>query len=586
MTSPTSGEKGRGGRSSRPRRVSGDERARLARGGLLPLLYRLFYRFLLFPLILPTRWRSPSPRWLGVELAGDIPPQPLRSWWGGRGEFSQPEWEDLFRRAAGDSSVKGVELRLGHLSLGWARLMELRAALQEVSQAGKEVRVQLLGGGIKEYVLATAGTRLLLAPQGTLDLVGLRAELHFLGDALRRFGVEPEFISAGKYKSFGEMFTRNAPSEAAQQALESLLTDLGGQLAAAVSSGRGWSEEQGWERLVGGPYLGEEALQRGMVDRLGYPDQLRWRRASVSGEEKVEMVSGKAWYQRHARRQRWKARSLSRPVIGVMTAQGSIHDQDGGEGSINPRSFSRVLMALARDPRVGAIVIRVDSPGGSAAASDLLWRAVRRASRWKPVVASFGDVAASGGYYLAAGADRVISGAASITGSVGVVAGRFDLAGLFQKVGVSRTVVGRSDRGGIYSQVGPLSPAERAWLESMVTRSYRAFLAKVARGRHLTISQVEMAAEGRVWTGRQAKELGLVDGLGGVGEAVVLAASLAELPDYSVMHMSATSPFPWERWRRRLPFATISEGDWLKEMERAVGSEGLLARMPFHVHIR
>lgn len=475
---------------------------------------------------------------LGEASAGRVPRGPeVRTF---------PQVMEFLSEAVVDPAVNGLALTLDELHIGWARVFELRRGLAALRATGRRVEVHLAHGGLREYLVASVAHRVTLAPEGQLPFSGLRSEMLFVRDLLSRLGVEAEFVAAGEYKSFGEMFTRDEPSPASREAMESLLLDLHRQAVEAMAEGRGLDLETAARLLDDGPWSAGEAVGLGLVDATCYPDQLSRRRRGRWPEGRIE-VAGGTWL-----RGRLAARSLrawlrNQPVVAVLPAIGRIADTSAPgplqrAEALSPRPFAEALHRLASRADVAAIVVRVDSPGGSAAASDLLWRAVRRARMSKPVVVSFGDVAASGGYYLAMGADRILAEGATLTGSIGVVAGRFDLAGLYGRIGVRKVRIGRGSHPGLHSDHGPLTDAERAKLRDSVDRAYATFLRKAARGRRRKLEEIAPAAGGRVWTGAQALEKGLVDALGGLGDAIVAAAMAAGIRRFRVRFVSERRP--------------------------------------------
>lgn len=569
-------------------------------------------------------WRRSSKRVIvRLRLAGELVEEQ-----GGRGaglirqgRIHLPSLLGLLRQASQDPSVEAVALYLGTLRAGWAQLEEVREAIALLQERGRTVHVYVERPGHAEYFLACACDRIATSPLTSLGVVGLRSEVTFFKGALDLLGVQAHFEAAGEYKSFGEPFTRESMSEAYRESLDFVLRALHGSFVAAVAEGRGL-EAQVVQRLIDdGPWSADEALDAGLVDEVVYPD--RWKRAlrqrlgdaprrgaagrrdaapdleagdrgvdapAPAGKKRLRSRSAVSWLRPWTwldRLDRWGRPS---DLVAVVVASGSIIDSDAAHaprGRIAARPLSALLTAVRNDRRVKAVVLRVDSPGGSGLASDLLWRDLRRLRKKKPLIASMGSTAASGGYYLSMAADRIFADAGTITGSIGVVAGKINLSGLFERLGIHHEVVSYGDNAGFYSTSGDFSDSERARLRARMADFYRIFVGKAAQCRELGEDDLEQHARGRVWTGRQALQRGLVDGLGGFHDAVSVASGLAghDSPLVAVTLQAADAPW-WSplRWMTSLRlasrFPTLS---WLAQPELRRG--GLLARLPFDFRI-
>ncbi len=435
----------------------------------------------------------------------------------------------MLRAVAREPGVVALRLELGRLETGLARIQEIRRALQAVRAAGKEVHVHLDGGGLRELLLACDADRITCTPMGSLDLVGIRSEVTYLGGLAATLGVHADFEAVGDYKSFAERFVRTAPTTAARSNSEALFADLWDQLVRAVAAGRGLDRERAAELLGNGPHGAEGAVRLGLIDATCYADDVGKALEKRLGK-KLRFVPASRFWSRSQRIRRLRHRAHPQPMAAVITAAGQIVPAGtgvGGSDVIAARTVSRQLGRVRKDDQIAAVVLRIDSPGGSAEASDLLWREVRRLAGKKPVVASMGETAASGGYYMAMGADRILAQPGTLTGSIGVVAGKVNIGGLYERLGLQRTVIAHGDHTGMYSLTEDFSAAERARLRERMQEFYEVFVAKAAEGRHMDPAELERHARGRVWTGRQARRLGLVDGLGGLSDAVALASELA-----------------------------------------------------------
>jgi protease-4 len=437
-----------------------------------------------------------------------------------------------FRAAREDAGVHGLALYVRDTGFGLAKAQEFRRQLLAVAETGKFVECYFEtvgegGNGTLGYYLATGCDRIYLAPAGAVNLLGLYADALFFRGTLDKLGVAPEFLAVGEYKSAGEAFTRTGHSAPAREAIEAVLDGEYRQIVTAIAEARELAPEA-VERLIDtAPHTADEALAAGLVDELLYPDEFRDRIEELAGGE-PRLVHLDSFGQ---------GPGLSGRRIAVVFAAGTIIRGVGGlepwteELFVGSDDLTAVLRELAENRSVAAVVLRIDSPGGSALASDLILREVELLAREKPVVVSMSDLAASGGYYIAARAAKIVAEPGTITGSIGVVMGRFATAGLERDhLGVSRDPIARGANAGLWADPAPLAPEEVAELRVQMEEIYGTFVRHVAEGRGMTPEAVARIAEGRVWLGSDAARLGLVDELGGIDRAVALAAEAAGLP--------------------------------------------------------
>ena len=434
--------------------------------------------------------------------------------------------------AIDDDNVSGFIVHLDRTPFSLAQIEELRGLLQRARDAGKPVAAYLdQASSNSAYLLATVADRIYLHPAGDLELIGLSAEMMFVRGALDRLGVEPQVAKRSEYKSSPEMFTNTASSAANREQTDALLDDLSGRWAQGIADGRGKELDRIWELVDGGPYTAREAVDLGLVDGLAYPDELddRFEDLFVSDYDVTED------YGLEDESSGWRPRR----EIAIITVSGTIVSGQssspgffGGGFTAGSETVEQQLRAAGRSDSVKAVVLRVDSPGGSSFASDEIWRAVERLQKKdKPVVVSMGGVAASGGYYVSASADAIFANPSTITGSIGVYAGPlFSLEGLFDKVGVETEIYTRGRRAAMYSLSKPMDAVEFAALDRLVAETYRQFKQRVADGRDMKPEAVEAAARGRVWSGTAALDQGLVDQIGGFFDAVADARSRAGIP--------------------------------------------------------
>lgn len=430
------------------------------------------------------------------------------------------------RRAADDPNVAAVLLRIREAPGSWAACSDLRDAIAALRSAGRAVYAWSESPGNREAWIASACDRVFVPPIGDVALVGLGVELTFFGAALSRLGVEPDFEAAGAYKSFGEPFTRSYASPANHEAVEHLVRDLQSQMLADVAAGRGLSVEAVEALVERAPLSAEEALEGGLVDALLYPDQLdAWLEQHHGSASK--RVAFDTWARLDAAVE-WSRRVSAGDQVAVVHLQGPIvMDERGRQASIAARKVVPLLQALRKDDDVGAVVLHVNSPGGSVLASDLIWREVEQLQQIKPVVASFEDVAASGGYYLAAPAAEILARPGTLTGSIGVFGGKLVAGEGMRKLGVHTQAISAAPNANLFSPSRPFTDAQRSRFRGSLQRFYDGFVQRVAAGRRCAADSIEPHCRGRVWTGRAALSCGLVDRHGGLHEAIERARSLA-----------------------------------------------------------
>jgi protease-4 len=534
---------------------------------------------------------SASGGYLALNLHGEIPEQPaaeLPSFFERRPTSIRVLVESL-DRAATDPKVSSVVLRVSFLSdVGWARVQELRDAIVRFRKSGKPAYAHLAFCGNREYYLATACTKIYAVPTAIMDVTGLRTETTFFAGTLDKLGVQAQFEGVGKYKNAPNQFTEKGFTPPHREQMEALVDSVYAQYVAGLQSGRNKTAEQVQALVDGGPYDGQEALKAGLVDELVYEDQLRERLKDAT-------ALAPAKYARHAR----PFGIDTRPKIALVYAVGEIvigESQDGALGGqvAGSDTVAAALREARRDDGVKAIVLRVDSPGGSGTASDVIWREVTLARKSKPVIVSMGDLAASGGYYIAMGSDAIVAQPTTITGSIGVFGGKLTLRGLYDKVGLSKEVLTRGQHADLFSDYRPWNDEERAKFRSMMTAFYQDFVTRAAEGRKKTYQEIDAVAQGRVWTGAEAVTHGLVDRLGGLDVALSLAKERARIAKDAEVNLVVLP-------ERKSLFETILErqedgSDVLLALPadlrrvarwmRALAHGDNLARLPFDLQIR
>jgi protease-4 len=433
----------------------------------------------------------------------------------------------LLNRAGKDERVKAIFLQPRGLMAGWAKLQEIHAALEEFKKSGKPVVAYLRNPGAREYYLATAADAVYMSREDLLDLKGLRAEFLFFRKALDKFGIQLEVERQGRYKDAADAFTRTSLAPESREAMDAVLDQIYGDMVRRISAGRRMAPEAVSALLDDGPFLAKPAEKHGFVDGLKFEDEAFDELNNRVKEQNLARIS----HRDYLRMMRESFPRGRRARIAFITGEGTIlrgEEAHFGDGSaLWSGSFSKLLDQVARDQTIKGAILRIDSPGGDAAASDEILHAARRLSRKKPLVISMSDVAASGGYYIAMTGDPVIAWPNTITGSIGVIYGKLNLAGLYGKIGIDSEILKRGRNAAIDSEIQPLSASGREKLKEGIASAYDSFLERVAEGRKRDKSEIESLAQGRVWVGSDAKHKGLVDELGGLERALSLVRERA-----------------------------------------------------------
>ncbi len=493
-------------------------------------------------------------RWVSVALAGDGTLADKPASWLQR-VFAKPQ-NPLsvlmgLQSLAGDPTIEGVVLRLDDVRLGFGRAAELRDVLLALRGRGKKVIVHLERAGTRTYYIASAADRIYLAPAGYLQLNEFRMTLMHVGDLLRKIGVEVEVVRSGKYKSAGQMFTAASPSDEELEVARTILDERYESFVRALGQQRVPRREDVKAHVDRGGLVASEALESGLVDALVPWQQLQ---STLKKEFQPRAALQQGVFQGIAKQTAWRAPKQ----IVVIMLHGTIVS-----GHVQP-SFTRfgkrmgaedVIEALKwarQNKNIKAVVLRIDSPGGDAVASDAIYRAVKQLRQVKPVVVSMGDVAASGGYYIAAPANAIYAPPTTLTGSIGVLRLSVSAQKLANKIGVSTTEIAKGERPGS-TLFRSMTSKERQRAQQVVDAYARQFEHVVAQGRGLSQKQVRQLAGGRVWTGRQALARKLIDGLGGLPRALDKARQLAKVSPNARLGMSVILPGPS---RIRLPMVS------------------------------
>src|SRR5256884_4387911 len=452
-----------------------------------------------------------------------------------------------FRKAKVDKRISAVMLDIDMSEAGWAKSEEIRGAIADFRSSGKPVYAYMEMGLNKDYYIATACDKIFVPPPGELFTIGLAADVMFFRGSLDKLGVYPDVYQIGKYKSAGDTFTQKQMTDAHREYINSMLDDLYGRYLEGIAKARSKSVDDVKKLIDNAPYTSSQAKDAGMIDGALYHDDVEKelkKRLGYKDNDELHIARGSDYKQISQ-----ESLGLNKgEKIAVVYAAGDIVSGrssfgGGGEETIGSDLLVRTINEARDDKGVKAIVLRIDSPGGWGLASDIIWRAVEAAKAKKPVVVSIGDVAASGGYYIACNANTIVAEPSTITGSIGAVGGKPVIIRFYDSIGVTDEYVMRGKNAGMFRESEKFSDTERAKFEEFLKNTYQDFITKVGKGRGKDSAYIDTIGQGRVWTGRQGKENGLVDEYGGMDKAIEIAKQLAKLPaDKSVQRVIMPKP--------------------------------------------
>ena len=456
------------------------------------------------------------------------------------------------RKARIDNRIGGVMLEVNFPGIGWGKADELRDAIKEFRTSGKPVYAFMQIGMNKEYYIATAADKIFLPPSGDLYINGFAAEAMFYKGSLDKLGVEADVIQIGpKYKNAPDQYTKKEMGEGQREVINAVLDEYFSRFTGGISESRNKSVEDVKGIIDGAPYNANQAKELGLIDNAIYKEQVYEELKSRLGyktDDKLRTIRGGEYRDIPS-----DSLGLNKgDKVALIFASGAINIGHSNNGPLSGAMVGSdtVVAAVndaANDDSIKAIVLRVDSPGGSALASDLMWFALENAKAKKPVVVSMSDVAASGGYYIACNANKIVAEPSTITGSIGVFLGKPVVKGLYDWLGISNEYVMRGKNSGLFRETEKWTPEERAKMEEGANNIYfNNFVPKVAAGRKKSHEEVNTLGQGRVWTGTQAKANGLIDEFGGLEKAIDIAKQLANLPaDKDVKRVVLPAPRPF-----------------------------------------
>ncbi|XP_012092905.1 serine protease SPPA, chloroplastic isoform X2 [Jatropha curcas] len=484
---------------------------------------------------------------LTMKLRGQISDQLKSRFSSG---LSLPQICENFIKAAYDPRISGIYLHIEPLNCGWGKVEEIRRYILNFKKSGKFIVCYIPACREKEYYLACACHEIYVPPSAYFSLYGLTVQASFLRGVLDKVGVEPEVQRIGKYKSAGDQLLRKTMSEENCEMLTALLDNIYGNWLDCISSTKGKKREDIENFINEGVYKVERLKEEGLITNIHYDDEvisMLKEKLSVQKDKILPMVD----YGKYSRVRNWTLGITGgQDQIAVVRASGSISRVRSPlslpSSGIVGEQFIEKIRQVRESKRYKAVIVRIDSPGGDALASDLMWREIRLLAEKKPVIASMSDVAASGGYYMAMAAGTIVAENLTLTGSIGVVTGKFNLAKLYEKIGFNKEIISRGKYAELLAaEQRPLRPDEADLFARSAQHAYKQFRDKAAFSRSMPVEKMEEVAQGRVWTGKDAASRGLVDAIGGLSRAIAIAKQKANIPqdrEVTVVELSRPSP--------------------------------------------
>jgi protease-4 len=506
----------------------------------------------------PVTTHPATPRIANIRISGAVTETPAGFLlFGDSKNKTLREWLGRLAKARQDDDIAAVALELDGASLSWSQSQELADSVRRLREV-KPVYAYMISGGISHYILMSSATELTMEPSGSLEIVGLAAEMTFFRGTLDKLGIQPQMIQIGKYKGAQEPMMLTEPSEELKGEYNKMLDDLYSQLLSQIAANRKLKPDQVKDVIDQGPFDGPAAKKLHLVDSL-----MEWPKWEEYIGAKVAGKGGKhLWVANYGQEPKmqldfsnpfsllsslFKAPAASQtvsPIVAIIHAQGMIVSGQGGEGlfggnMIGDRTLVKTLNEVAVNDNIKAVVLRIDSPGGSALASELIYQAIRNCAAKKPLIASISGMGASGGYYIALGAPTIYADSTALVGSIGVISGKMALDGLFTKIGVSTFAFTRGKNAGLELS-RPWTPQEIETMRQMAQGTYDLFTSRVTQSRGKRIDNVADVAQGRIFTARQAAGNGLIDRIGGTREAVEAAKKAAGITGGSVISLPRT----------------------------------------------
>ncbi len=518
-----------------------------------------------------------------LNVSGDlpdyVPEEPVAKAFGIQQKQSFSNLLTQLRKAKVDSRVGGVLLDIDFPGIGWGKADELRDAIKDLRTSGKPVYAYMEIGTNREYYIATAAEKIFLPPSGDIYIHGFAAEAMFYKGSLDKLGIEADVIQIGpKYKNAPDRYTRKEMSEGQAEVINAILDEYYGRFTNAIAEARQKTPEDVKALIDNAPYNSVQAKELGLVDESFYREQVYEdlkERLGYKTDEKLRTIRTSEYREIPS-----DSLGLNKGErVAVIYASGAIHigrsnDSPFGGQMVGSDTIVDAVNDAANDSTIKAIVLRVDSPGGSALASDLMWYALENAKAKKPVVVSMSDVAASGGYYIACNANKIVAQPSTVTGSIGVFMGKPVVKGLYNWLGITNQYVMRGKNAGLFRETEKWTPEERTKMVEQANSIYfNNFVPKVSKGRGKTEEEVNRLGQGRVWTGTQAKQNGLIDEFGGLEKAIEIAKELAGLPaDKDIRRVIFPEPRPF--------FETIFGSDNTSDAKTREAQKAVIEALP------
>lgn len=499
---------------------------------------------------------------------------------------------DALEKAKTDDKIKGIYLHFDGVPAGMATTEEIRNALLDFKKSGKFILSYSNTYDQKAYYLSSVADSIMVHPEGGIDFRGLSASVMFLKGAMEKLEIEPQIIRHGKFKSAIEPLILDKMSDANREQTSTYLNALWNRMLDGISATRKISVQEltamADEALIRNP---KDALKYKLVDKLAYEDEVQAslrKRLGIEEKDKIKFVSLSKYFETPSEEEKAKEK------VAIIYASGDIVDGEGSDDNVGGDKIAATIRKARLDDKVKAIVLRVNSPGGSALASDIMWREVILAKKLKPVVVSMGDVAASGGYYISCAADRIFASPNTITGSIGVFGVLINTKKLFNnKLGITIDTVKTNKFADMGASYRPLTETERDIIQQGVEEVYQTFITHVGEGRKMPTANVDSIGQGRVWAGADAKKINLIDEFGGLKDAIAYAAKKAKLEKYRVVgYPEQEEPF------KKIVKQLSGEGEealvkaqlgtnyeYYKKIKRALQIEGIQARIPYELEV-
>jgi len=491
-------------------------------------------------------------------------------------------WMNI-QKAKHDSRIKSLVLRLGQLQCDWAKIEEIRQSVIDFRTSGKKVYAYI--GEVlefdKEYYLATACDSIIIHPLGTLIINGIGGYVPFIKGALDKLGIEAEFEHVEEYKTAANLYTESGFTPTHREMMESIYSDIFNIYVKGVAATRDKTESEVRDLIDQAFFRADLAKESNLIDEVLYEDE--FLNFIQEGGLRISPIS-------HSQYAKISPSSLGLnkgKKIALLYGMGPIHSGEGLNQTMGSKSIARLIKRIRNDITISALIFRVDSPGGSALGSDVIWRELELTKKKKPVVVSMSDVAGSGGYWIAMNADKIVAQPQTLTGSIGVVSGKFNMAKLFDKLGITAERIALGKRADMFTSFRSLTEEERTLLKTEILWIYDKFITKVSLGRNLEKEDVDKIGRGRVWTGQQAKDLGLIDDIGGLSKAIELVKELISIPQEEDVKLDVwpkKQPFFNSMFQRRLIQSNTDLEAQLKKMLEAfqlLQNERTLTLMPF-----